>query len=109
MARATAQKPHLGALEAGFHDEKLGGVDHERHARDLRVADEEVHKSGHGGHAIDQTVIHVDVEYVCALLYLHHRQPVLWHAVADGGAASSTWSPAKGRFFRGISSVIWVD
>ena len=60
----------LAALEAGLHDGKLGGVDHEGHAADLGVAHQQVDELGHGAHALNQPIIHVDVQQVGTLLHL---------------------------------------
>jgi len=49
---------------------KLGRVDHEWHTADLRVRHQQVHKLGHGAHALNQAVVHVDVQDVRALLHL---------------------------------------
>ncbi|EPY19858.1 5-methyltetrahydrofolate--homocysteine methyltransferase [Strigomonas culicis] len=60
----------LRALETRLHHVELGGVDHERHARDLRVGGQHVQEARHGDHAVDEAVVHVDVENHGAVLDL---------------------------------------
>ena len=66
----THNQAHLAALEAGLNDVELGRVDHEGHATGLGVRHKQVDKAGHGGHAINQPVVHVDVQHVRALAHL---------------------------------------
>ncbi len=63
----------LAALQACLHNEELGGVDHEGHLADLGVRHQQVHKLGHGRHAIYQPIIHVDVQHMRTLLDLQDR------------------------------------
>ncbi len=60
----------LAALQACLHNEELGGVDHEGHLADLGVRHQQVHKLGHGRHAIYQPIIHVNVQHMRPLLNL---------------------------------------
>mmetsp|Transcript_656 Transcript_656/g.1781 ORF Transcript_656/g.1781 Transcript_656/m.1781 type:complete len:563 (+) Transcript_656:3249-4937(+) len=54
----------LRALQPGLHNLKLAAVNHERHTADLRVCNQQIDKPGHGVHAVDQAVVHVDVQNV---------------------------------------------
>jgi hypothetical protein len=76
----------LRALEARLDDEELGGVDHERHARHLGVADKQVDELGHRGHAVDEAVVHVDVEQVRALVDLYAQASIAWLQISLGNA-----------------------
>ena len=60
----------LKALEAGFDDLPLGGVDHEGDFGDFGLAAEQLQEAGHGGDAVDHAFVHADVDDVGAVLYL---------------------------------------
>ena len=82
----------LATLEACLHNEELGGVDHEGHLADLGVRHQQVHKLGHGRHAIDQAIIHVNVQHMSALLDLSMCISVDFQSVHDvTGNRSVCW------------------
>ena len=56
----------LVPLQARQHDVELGAVDHERHARHVRLRHRHLHEFLHGRHAVQHAVVHVDVDDVGA-------------------------------------------
>ena len=52
----------LHALEAGLDDAPLGAVDHDRHARDVRLGRDHVEERRHRLLAVEQPFVHVDVD-----------------------------------------------
>ena len=60
----------LHALQAGFDHAELRRVDHHRHAGDLGFAGDQVEERGHRLDAVDQAVVHVDVDDLGAVLHL---------------------------------------
>src|SRR5690606_16714542 len=50
----------LDAFEAGFDHFPLGGVDHDRHAGDVRLAGDQVEEADHGSLRIEHACVHVD-------------------------------------------------
>ena len=60
----------LQALQAGFDDLPLGGVDHEGDLGDLGLAGEQLQEAGHGGDAVDHALVHADVDDVGAVFDL---------------------------------------
>ena len=60
----------LHALQAGFDHAELRRVDHHRHAGDLGLAGDQVEERGHRLDAVDQPVVHVDVDDLGAVLDL---------------------------------------
>ena len=52
----------LDAFESGFDDREFRGIDHHRHARDIRLRGDKVEKLDHRRFRIDQPLVHVDVE-----------------------------------------------
>ena len=75
----------LDALQAGFDDLPLGAVDHDRHARDLGLAGDQVQEAHHRRLRIQHGLVHVDVDDLCAVLHLlaGHRERLLELAVQD--------------------------
>ena len=63
----------LQALQAGFDDLPLGGVDHEGDLGDLGFGGEELEVAGHGGDAVDHALVHADVDDVGAVFDLLAR------------------------------------
>ena len=65
----------LGALDTRLDDVELAAVNHEGDAADLGVANTEVDKLGHGRQAINEAIIHIDVQNVSSLLDLcYHKR-----------------------------------
>ena len=66
----------LYAFESGFDHAPFRAVDHDRDARNVRLACDQVQKARHRRFRIDHSLIHVDVEDVSAALHLlpRHRQ-----------------------------------
>lgn len=60
----------LDALEARFDHFPLGRVDHDRHARDVRLAGDQVEEADHGGLGVEHPFVHVDVDHLGAGLDL---------------------------------------
>mmetsp|Transcript_1346 Transcript_1346/g.4244 ORF Transcript_1346/g.4244 Transcript_1346/m.4244 type:complete len:374 (-) Transcript_1346:1331-2452(-) len=60
----------LAALQASLNNVELGRVNHERNLGRIRFRHEQVHKAGHRRLAIDETVIHVDVDHMRAVFDL---------------------------------------
>ncbi len=69
----------LDALQARFDDAPLGTVDHDRHARDLGLAGDQLEETLHGRGRIEHGLVHVDVDDLGAVFHLlaRHRQRVL--------------------------------
>ena len=60
----------LDALEAGFDHFPLGGVDHDRHAGDIRLAGDQVEEGDHGLLRVEHALVHVDVDHLGAGFHL---------------------------------------
>ncbi len=60
----------LDALEAGFDYFPLGGVDHDRHAGDVRLAGNQIEEGDHGLLRIEHPFVHVDVDHLGAGFHL---------------------------------------
>ena len=60
----------LHALEAGLDHAPLGAVDHDRHARDVRLRRDQVEERRHRLLAVEQAFVHVDVEDLRAVFDL---------------------------------------
>ncbi len=60
----------LDALEAGFDHFPLGGVDHDRHAGDVRLAGNQIEEGHHGLLRIEHAFVHVDVDHLGAGFHL---------------------------------------
>ena len=60
----------LAALQPGLDDFPLGGVDHQRHARNVRFRCNQVQVGGHRRLAVEHGLVHVDVDHLCAVLDL---------------------------------------
>jgi hypothetical protein len=56
----------LHALQAGLDDFPLRRVDHQRHARDVRLGSDEVQEAHHRRLRIEHRLVHVDVDDLCA-------------------------------------------
>ena len=63
----------LQALQAGFDDLPLGGVDHEGNLGDFGLAGQQLQEARHGGDAVDHALVHADVDDVGAVLDLLAR------------------------------------
>ncbi len=63
----------LHALQARFDDLELRRVDHDRHTGDVGLRRDQVEERRHGLHAVDQAVVHVDVDDLGAALHLLQR------------------------------------
>ncbi len=60
----------LDALEARFDHLPLGGVDHDRHAGDVRLAGDEVEELHHRRLGVEHALVHVDVDHLGAGFHL---------------------------------------
>ncbi len=60
----------LDALEARLDHFPLGGVDHDRHAGDVRLAGDQVEEGDHGRLRIQHALVHVDVDHLGAGFHL---------------------------------------
>ena len=63
----------LDALQAGFDDAELRGIDHHGHAGDVGLGRHEVEELDHGGFGIEQSLVHVDVDDLGAVQHLVTR------------------------------------
>ena len=63
----------LHAFQARLDDRPFRRVDHDRHARDVRLGGDEVEEGRHGLLGIEHALVHVDVEHVGAVLDLLAR------------------------------------
>jgi len=54
----------LNRISAGFDHAPLRAVDHKRHARDFRLAANQIQKSRHGTFGVNHALIHIHVEDV---------------------------------------------
>ncbi len=63
----------LDALEARLDHFPLGGVDHDRHAGDVRLAGNQIEEGHHGLLRIQHAFVHVDVDHLGAGLDLLQR------------------------------------
>ncbi len=60
----------LDALEARLDHFPLGGVDHDRHAGDVRLAGDQVEEPDHRRLGVEHALVHVDVDHLGAGLDL---------------------------------------
>ena len=60
----------LRVLEASLNNLKFGGVNHHGDVCDLRVRLKEAHEFSHGLLAIDEPIVQIDIEDLCAVLNL---------------------------------------
>ncbi len=63
----------LHALQARLDDGPLGGVDHDRHARDVRLGGDKVEEVDHRLLAVEHPLVHVDVDDLGAIIHLLAR------------------------------------
>ena len=63
----------LDAFQAGFDHAPLRAVDHDRQARDVGLAPDQMQEARHGRFGIDHSFVHVDVENVRAAFDLMAR------------------------------------
>ncbi len=75
----------LHALQAGLDHFPLRRVDHDRHARNVRLGGDQVQEANHGGLRVQHGLVHVDVDDLRAILDLlaGHRQRLVELAVQD--------------------------
>ena len=75
----------LDAAQAGLDHFPLRRVDHDRHARDVGLAGDQVQEAHHRGLAVEHGLVHVDVDDLGAVLHLlaRHGQGLLELAVQD--------------------------
>ncbi len=75
----------LDALQPGLDHRPLRAVDHDRHARDVRLARDEVEELRHRRLAVEHALVHVDVDDLRAALdlLLGHGQRLLVVARED--------------------------
>ena len=60
----------LHAFQPGLDDAPLGGVDHHRHAGDVRLGGDQVEELHHRGLAVQHGLVHVDVDDLRAVFHL---------------------------------------
>ena len=99
----------LHALQAGLDHRPLGAVDHDRHARDLRLGRDEVQERGHRLLGVEQVGVHVHVDQVRAAPHLLERdvdaalvvagldQAAELRRAGDVGALADHHEPGVGR------------
>ncbi len=63
----------LHAFEARFDHFPLRGIDHDRHARDVGLGSDEIHKADHRRFRIEHGLVHVDIDDLRAVLDLVAR------------------------------------
>ena len=63
----------LHASQTGFDHRPLGGVDHDRHPRDVGLGRNQIQEARHRGHRIEHRLIHVDVDDLRAVFDLLAR------------------------------------
>ena len=63
----------LHALQPRLDHRPLGGVDHDRHARDVGLRGDEVQEAHHRGFRIEHALVHVDVDDLRAARHLLAR------------------------------------
>ena len=63
----------LHALESGFDHVPFGRIDHQRHARDIRLGGEQIDELCHRGFGIQHRLVHVDVNDLRAIFNLLAR------------------------------------
>src|SRR5579862_2674809 len=56
----------LHALQPGLDDRPLGGIDHHRHARDVRLRRDQVQEAHHRGFGVEHALVHVDIDHLRA-------------------------------------------
>ncbi len=82
----------LHALQPGLDDRPLRAVDHDRHARDVGLGGDQVQELGHGRFAVEQALVHVDVDDVGAAFDLLAGDGDGLLVVARRGSAGRTSS-----------------
>ena len=60
----------LNALQPFFDDVPFRGVDHNRHAGDIRLTGDKVEKTHHRRFGVEHPLIHVDIDNLCAAFHL---------------------------------------
>ena len=54
----------LDTLEAGLDHLPLGAVDHQRHPGDIGLGGDQIEEGPHGVDAVEQPLVHIDVEHL---------------------------------------------
>ena len=70
----------LYTLQPGLDHFPLGGIDHDRHARDVRLRCQQIQKARHGRLGIEHRLIHIDVDHLRAVFHLlarHHQRLIV--------------------------------
>ena len=78
----------LHALQPGLDHAPLGRVDHDRHARDVGLGRDQPQEGRHRLLAVEQAVVHVDVDDLGAVLDLLARDAQRRLVVARPGSAA---------------------
>ena len=75
----------LDAFQPGLDHAPLGGIEHDRHAGDVRLAGDQIQEVHHGLLRVQQAFVHVDVDDLGAVLDLlaRHRQRLVVVVVLD--------------------------
>ena len=63
----------LNAFQALFNDLPLGGVDHDRHAGNVRLAGNQVEEAHHRRFGVEHPLVHVDIDDLRAAFHLLTR------------------------------------
>ncbi len=93
----------LHAFEAGLDHLPLRGIDHDRHASDIRLGGDEIEELDHRGLRVDQALIHVDVDDLRAIRHLIARD------IERGGVIARRDQLAEARRSRDIGALADVD
>ena len=60
----------LDALQSGLDDAPFGGIDHDRHAGDIRFSGQQIEKADHRRLGVEHALVHVDIDHLRAVLHL---------------------------------------
>ena len=60
----------VGSIQSGLYYGKLRGIYHDRDLRNIRFTLDKIQKICHGLHSIQQGIIHIYIQHLCAILYL---------------------------------------
>ena len=63
----------LNTLQALFDNLPFGGVDHNRHAGDIRLTGDQVEETRHRRFGVEHPLIHIDIDNLCAAFHLLAR------------------------------------
>jgi hypothetical protein len=84
----------LHALQPGLDHLPFGAVDHDRHPGDVRLGRDQVEEGAHGVDAVEQPLVHVDVEHLGAGFDLVPRNGKRRRIVAVGDQLAEAGGPS---------------